>query len=400
GCRSVELVGVVVLRHRDGPVGTFLSFEGATTETCLDRIVKAVAAPDWQLPLAVWSAMVGRVPRSFRVRAKRQTKAGKALVSSDAIAEEVAGMLIDRYGWSVDLTSPDLEVRVQLNADELLVSLTALVQPLGGRGCYLAHPGLHPAIAWVLAKCIDIQEGDVVLDPMCGRGVLVCEAALNWPNAGPFLGCDNSAEQLCKAAENLAGARLRARAQLLRANASVNGGIPLPDASVHKLLTDLPFGKQFGTVQGNEALYPAALAELARVLRPGGLAALLTSRENHQAMRAALAAPETGAAEAGSPAAALHRAWVVEHRRSFRLFCKTDACIYLLRRTAAPAPSPAEAVAATASMLETSRRQGTGPLRRKPGFGKLGGETGVLPWEDGTSWHEQWARERPALCPF
>ena len=55
--------------------------------------------------------------------------------------------------------------------EELLVSLTAFIQPLGSPGCYLAHPGLHPSIAWVLARCLDIQNGDVVLDPMCGRGV-------------------------------------------------------------------------------------------------------------------------------------------------------------------------------------------------------------------------------------
>merc|ERR1711862_234743 len=51
----------------------------------------------------------------------------------------------------------------------------------------------------------------------------------------------------------------------------------------------MPFGKQFGSVSGNESLYPAALAEFARVVRPGGIAVILTSNANSAIMRASLA---------------------------------------------------------------------------------------------------------------
>ncbi|CAJ1414858.1 unnamed protein product [Effrenium voratum] len=356
----VEQVAVVVLRHRADPVGTFLSFPGASAELCLQRIVSAVMGGRWPKALLFWCSLLGRPPpHSFRVKAKRSTKAGKALVSSDAIAEEVGGALMERFGWRVDLTSPDLEVRVQLNQEELLISLTALVQPLGARGCYLSHPGLHPAVAWVLARCLDIQDQEVVLDPMCGKGVLLCEAAMNWPRAGAFLGCDLDVAQLRKAVDNL---RSAARSvQLCRADAAVK--LPLAEQSVDKILTDLPFGRQFGSVEENQRLYPRVLAEMRRVIRPQGLAAVLTSSANKDHMRAA---------------ASLAAGWAVEHQRSFRLFAKTDACIYLLRPVGPVGPVGAG---------------GARPAPRKAKGGAFG-------WEDGSSWHAQWARARPALVLF
>ncbi|CAJ1375269.1 unnamed protein product, partial [Effrenium voratum] len=251
------------------------------------------------------------------------------------------------------------EVRVQLNQEELLISLTALVQPLGARGCYLSHPGLHPAVAWVLARCLDIQDQEVVLDPMCGKGVLLCEAAMNWPRAGAFLGCDLDVAQLRKAVDNL---RSAARSvQLCRADAAVK--LPLAEQSVDKILTDLPFGRQFGSVEENQRLYPRVLAEMRRVIRPQGLAAVLTSSANKDHMRAA---------------ASLAAGWAVEHQRSFRLFAKTDACIYLLRPVGPVGPVGAG---------------GARPAPRKAKGGAFG-------WEDGSSWHAQWARARPALVLF
>lgn len=134
------------------------------------------------------------------------------------------------------------------------------------------------------------------------------------------------------------------------------------------MLTDLPFGKQFGSLDTNRSLYPAVLAELARVLRTGGLAAVLTSQSNRATMREALAG------QAGRPSS-----WKVEHLRSFRLFVKMDACIYLLRRVEVEGG------------LDGGERGGKT---------KMGGLSGPFGWEDGSSWHEQWAKHRPALVPF
>merc|ERR1712194_544775 len=45
------------------------------------------------------------------------------------------------------------------------------------------------------------------------------------------------------------------------------------------LVTDLPWGKAVGSRELNSTLYPAAMREMVRVLRPGGSAVLLTKDE-------------------------------------------------------------------------------------------------------------------------
>jgi 23S rRNA G2445 N2-methylase RlmL len=53
--------------------------------------------------------------------------------------------------------------------------------------------------------------------------------------------------------------------------------IPLADASVSKIVTNLPWGIRHGSHEANRRLYPRLIAEIKRLLRPGGVAVMLTS---------------------------------------------------------------------------------------------------------------------------
>jgi len=49
--------------------------------------------------------------------------------------------------------------------------------------------GLHPNVAWAMVSAAQIQPGEVVLDPMCGTGMLLTEA----PHCGLVIGAQGCA---------------------------------------------------------------------------------------------------------------------------------------------------------------------------------------------------------------
>src|SRR5205085_8653979 len=80
------------------------------------------------------------------------------------------------------------------------------------------------------------------------------------------IGCDLDPEVLACARANAAAAGAEEAIELHEWDAR---SLPLPDASVDTLCADLPFGNLVGSHRENLALYPALVAEAARVARPG-----------------------------------------------------------------------------------------------------------------------------------
>ena len=112
-----------------------------------------------------------------------------------------------------------------------------------------------------------------VLDICCGTGDLVL--ALERARSGSVLGSDFCHPMLVAARAKVA--RTQARAPLFEADAL---RLPLPDASLN--LITVAFGFR------NLANYEAGLREMRRVLRPGGMAAILEFSQPPNAAFAAL----------------------------------------------------------------------------------------------------------------
>jgi SAM-dependent methyltransferase len=102
--------------------------------------------------------------------------------------------------------------------------------------------------------------------------------------------------------------------------------LPLRAGCVDVAVVDLPFGVSCGNAGLNRRLYPLALAELARVLRPGGRLVLMTL--GRKLLQAALAAQ----------AAAAHWAAMEAHEVNVGGLC---CAVLVLVRTAAPPPADA-----------------------------------------------------------
>eukprot|EP00927_Polykrikos_kofoidii_P066525 TRINITY_DN62104_c0_g1_i1.p1 TRINITY_DN62104_c0_g1~~TRINITY_DN62104_c0_g1_i1.p1 ORF type:complete len:439 (-),score=83.32 TRINITY_DN62104_c0_g1_i1:71-1387(-) len=353
--RIPEKVYVVVLRR---PVNELVLPPGG--QEAEDAVAALVASSDgWPAALQAWREISDLAqaspsvdaeansfePRSFRVTGHRAGRRA-AHLSSNGLAEATGEALMVARGWRVELRDFDVQVMVNLNDESLLVMLPLLSRTSAKQQTFICR-GLTQSVSWAMARSVDVEPGQVVLDPMCGCGIILLEAAQCWRGA-QYVGIDNDPLQLERSVANsdVLCARLRQSVSFLLGDATC---LPLATASVDAVVCDLPFGKLHGSEADNETLYPAAVAEFRRVLRVGsGRVALLTNQANSGRLSAALLAPPG--------------LWEVTCRRKLRLG-NMEAVLFL-------------ATARPASSVTGSPSSGDGGDNAK-----LPAETLRLPWE-------------------
>jgi SAM-dependent methyltransferase len=214
-------------------------------------------------------AAVGHIRSLHPARAFRTYRLSAAGADSPAFQRFGA-----RLGQATGLTpaddAGDLLLRFRRGSNgrfELLARISP--RPLSARAWRVCNrPGaLNAAVASIMAGLTGPGPSDLYLNLACGSGTLLIERGLLGP-AGPggrLIGCDTDPEALACAARNVEAAGLD-RVELTDWDAT---GLPLPDASVDAMTVDLPFGQLVGSHASNAELYPALLAEAARVARPG-----------------------------------------------------------------------------------------------------------------------------------
>jgi 23S rRNA G2445 N2-methylase RlmL len=180
-----------------------------------------------------------------------------------------------RYKGRWQLVDDDAEVEIWANiiGSRLLCGVRLSDRSMRYRDYHaITLPAaLRPSVAAALVFLTEPGPDDVFLDPMCGSGTILAERVI----AGAcrsVLGGDILLDRAHAAGRNLAP--LKQRVQLCQWDA---GRLSLATESVDKLAVNLPFGKQVGSRKEIEQLYPRFAAELERVLRPEGLAVVLTS---------------------------------------------------------------------------------------------------------------------------
>jgi 23S rRNA G2445 N2-methylase RlmL len=122
------------------------------------------------------------------------------------------------------------------------------------------------ALAWLSGPAPD----DVMVDPLCGAGTVLVERA----HLGRYkllIGSDHNRDALQAAAANI-GPRYKP-VELHPWDAVA---LPLPDRSVSKVVTNLPWGRRHGSPEESRRLYPRLIAEFGRIVRVGGTIVMLT----------------------------------------------------------------------------------------------------------------------------
>lgn len=205
---------------------------------------------------------------------------GKFEYSRKDLTETVWRSLKQRYPrWTPVADDAQIEVWVNLLGSQLLIGMRLSDRTMRHRfERKIELPAsLRPSVAAAMVLLTDPQPSDTFLDPMAGSGTILYERMMAGP-AASILGGDIEPERVEAARKNIRSTRRKYTSStspdIRQWDART---LPLGDASVDKVATNPPFGKQLRGAQTPAQLYPLILAELQRVVRPGGRIVLLTS---------------------------------------------------------------------------------------------------------------------------
>ncbi len=225
--------------------------------------------------------------QSLAVRCRR---IGTHPLRSPAIEREVGTILVSRYAVPVDLSTPDVTIRVDIVHRQLSVGVLVTPPELDRRFQWAYRPRvtLSPVIAaallhWDQSDDSLIQHGSI-LDPFCGSGTIPLEAAAQ-QQAGllpsvPIYGGDNNFEAIAGARANFYCNGLIDKA-IIRWTDSTAGESFLRawgDRGVTRIIANPPFGVRLGKHIHFDRFYDLFLSAAAKVLPVGGSITMLSSR--------------------------------------------------------------------------------------------------------------------------
>jgi tRNA (guanine6-N2)-methyltransferase len=231
---------------------------------------------DLKRALDIWTRVTGEplVKRQqFRVVVQADDVVWRRYRRLDIMLSAERALIHAGSSWRLNRDEAPLEIWLQQVDHELLVSvrLTSSEDRQHGGREVERGAALRPNVAAAMVRLAGIDADDVILDPMCGTGTILLERAV----AGRYrllLGGDLSQEAINATLANF-GPRHRPR-ELAVWDATK---LPLADASVNKVVTNLPWGRQISEQAALPALYSGFLSEAERVLTEDGRIVVLTS---------------------------------------------------------------------------------------------------------------------------
>lgn len=184
--------------------------------------------------------------------------------------------------WKPAEENAAIEVWLTINGATAVCGLRLSDRTMRHRTYKVEHlkASLRPTMAAAMVRLADLKPRQVVLDPMCGAGTILAEAAAatrskRLPDGSgwnmTFLGGDIEAGHVRGAEANL---RKLAAATLTTWDAR---NLPLEPGSVDRVISNPPFGKQLSSPKEIGPLYRDMVRECDRVLRKGGKAVFLVA---------------------------------------------------------------------------------------------------------------------------
>lgn len=198
---------------------------------------------------------------------------GKRNYSTPEIKQACAKGIEASRHWQYheDERETDLNIRIFMEHNRTWVGVRVAKRPLHERPYKQTHlPGsLKPPVAAAMVKLADVHTGMRVLDPTCGTGTILIEAALS---GAVVIGGDIDIEAINVAKANALSANVPIDLRIWDAQK-----LPLADRSIDRVVCNLPWGRQIVVDDSLRHFYGQICGEIERVLGNGGRAVLLTS---------------------------------------------------------------------------------------------------------------------------
>lgn len=201
---------------------------------------------------------------------------GKRNYTADEIKISIADAITFTHGWTytADDREAHLNLRVFIEHEEAYVGMR-LGQHAQHERLYkmVERPGaLKPTVAAAMLRLVDVQPGQRLLDPCCGTGTILIEAALM---GASVQGGDNDPEAIKATRENMQDAGVQGQIEQWDARA-----LSLRDGSNKRIVTNLPWGRQTFVNEELGSFYTQVCIEMERIIAAEGRIAILTSTPN------------------------------------------------------------------------------------------------------------------------
>lgn len=133
---------------------------------------------------------------------------------------------------------------------------------------------MRPSIAYNLCRLLNIHDGDIIIDPMCGSSTIVEIALKEFKNQAYYICSDIDEISLQKSQKNLG---ILGYVDLVLCNAMRS---PFRPNAFDKIITDMPFGKRCGSHNSNLKDYPKLIKEFQRFLKNEGQIITVTTEKS------------------------------------------------------------------------------------------------------------------------
>ena len=228
---------------------------------------------------------------TFRISTLEDASVTKFRVSSNRIGNhpfksvnieyEVGGAIDEHYSHlSPSMKRYDILIRCDVIGGAVVLGTQCNSQNMSKRHKlkFVNRVTIKSNLAYVLLRAAAVQQGDRILDPFCGSGTLLLEAAEWLKGRIQCIGLDVNRSTISgakknAAAEGMAESTCQFHCKDARALRSV-----CPDESLDAIVTNLPWGVQTGKHADLEQLYEVMLRTGWYALKPGGRLVVLVLR--------------------------------------------------------------------------------------------------------------------------